>query len=128
MSHRDDHPHRAGTWDWITFLVTGPEKNLQGFMAVTPVELFDRRGNTLRCRAFACPKHPDDRGQHNYDEAVRQAKEYDVTLQDLVDTRRRKDARTHMLGKGATVTVADCVEEYPVVHLGTHGMKWERKR
>lgn len=65
MSTRE-HPHRAGRWDWITFLVTGPEHNLQGFIA--------------------CPEHPEDRGQHNYDKAVESAKAHDVTLQDLVDT------------------------------------------
>lgn len=98
------HPHRAGTWDWISFLVTGPIKNLESFLAAAPIELFDRRGNTLRCRAHDLD---GDRGMKNYADAVQEAKNFDVTFQDLVST-----------------TTA---EDYPIVHSGSHGMKWGAK-
>ena len=105
MKH--NHPHRAGRYDWITFLVTGPEDKLMAWQteAAYCVDLFYRRGQTVRCRA-----HGRDRGQIAYGHALLLATHYDVTMQDL--------------GSGASVTVADCVEEYPVVHLGSHGMKW----
>jgi hypothetical protein len=116
------HPHRAGVYDWIVFLVTGPEDKLMAWQsaAMFVVELFDRRQQTVRCRA-----HGDatDRGQRAYERAVELAKQHDVTLQDLVDTGRRENKREHRAG-AASVTVADCVEEYPVVHLGSDGIKW----
>jgi hypothetical protein len=78
-----------------------------------------RRGRAVRCRA-----HGADRGLAVYARAVELAKAHDVTVQDLVDTGRRGNARRAELGGGASVSVSDCVEEYPVVYLGTHGMRW----
>jgi hypothetical protein len=71
------HPHRAGHHDWITFLVTGPEANLAAFWgdARWHVELFDRRGQTVRCRA-----HGDDRGLANYARAAALAKREGLPL------------------------------------------------
>lgn len=113
-------PHRARTHSWISFLVTGPEDKLAEFDA--PVEFFDRRGQTIRCRAH---DFCGDNGDRNYKLAVEAAKKADVTLQDLVVS-GKKNSRTHMLGGGATCTVSDCVEEYPVVHMGSDKMKWGR--
>jgi len=119
------HPHRAGRWDWISFLVTGPEAKLEHFCSLAPVEVFDRRGQTLRCRAFG-----PNRGQDSYDQAVKAAKEADVTLQDLVthETEGPREAHYRNLGGDvATVRVSDCSEEYPVVVLGGDGMQWGTK-
>ena len=118
-----DHPHRAGRFGWITFLVTGPEAKLMEWQwaAMGVVEFFDRRAQTCRCRAHG---DEEDRGVAAYQRAVELAKQFDVTVQDLVDTGRRVKAGKIDLGGGAKVEVSDCVEEYPVVHLGTHGMKW----
>lgn len=97
------HPNRAGRWTMIVFLATGPERKLNAWQleARWDVELFDRRKQTVRCRA-----HGDeiDRGQRAYDSAVELARKHDVTIQDLVS--------------------AGDDEEYPVVHLGSHGMTW----
>jgi hypothetical protein len=118
-----DHPHRAGSYGWITFLVTGPEDKLMAWQdeALFVVELFDRRAQTVRCRAHG---DEDDRGQRAYERALILAIQFDVTLQDLVHTGGRENEETLALGGGASVAIADCVEEYPVVHLGTDGMKW----
>lgn len=105
---------------WITFLVTGPEDKLMTFqwMAMSVVELFDRRKQTVRCRA-----HGEDGGRSAYDEALALAKKHDVTMQDLVDTGLRINHQAVAMGQSRAV-VSECVEEYPIVHLGTHGMKW----
>lgn len=115
---------------WISFLVTGPEENLMAWQwdAMGLVELFDRRGQTVRCRAHAGPPFMDfqawqkeiDEGKHKamriddphaleraeklLTECVELAKEHDVTVQKL--------------------EYKDGVESYPVLHLGTHKMKW----
>lgn len=124
MSDRK-HPHRAGRvnslGDWITFLVTGPEANLYKFAEEACVEVFDRRGQTIRCRAHS---NGEDGGEASYARALEAAKTADATMQDLVDTGKRTGGQSHLLGGGAACTVSMCVEEYPVVHLGTHGMKW----
>jgi len=100
MSERK-HPHRAGQFDWITFLATAPEPNLEAWHADNfIVDIFDRRGQTLRCRAI----DGGDRGVKIYERAAATAKEHDVTIQDLV-------------GAGDS-------ETYPVVNLGSHEMKW----
>lgn len=123
------HPHRAGRtmsdgWGWITFLVTGPEAQLMAwqYAAMFAVEFFDRRGQTVRCRAHGDGESP---GLGAYRKAVELARQHDVTVQDLTDTGRRENARAvGGLPAGVTATVSDCVEEYPVVHLGSHGMTW----
>jgi len=106
--------------DWISFLVTGPEANLYRFSDFACVEIFDRRGQTCRCRAHDLD---GDGGKRAYDAALEAAKAADVTMQglEIVGT---ENARTHMLGGGATATMRDCREEYPVKHLASHGMKW----
>jgi len=119
-----DHPHRAGSFSWISFLVTGPEPNLEAFFREAPVEFFDRRGQTVRCRAHESVE--GDRGQHNYELAVLSAQNSDVTLQDLVVI-GKKNSQTYLSETGATVTISDCVENYPVVFCGSHGMKWGKE-
>jgi len=106
---------------WISFLVTGPEKQLQAFQldAMFHVELFDRRGQTVRCRAFG-----DDGGQSAFEEAVELAKKNDVTVQNLVTTNEVVSQKTKKLGRRASVTITENREEYPIVHLASHGMKW----
>jgi hypothetical protein len=116
------HPHRAGRCNHIVFLVTGPEAKLMAWQreAATVVELFDRRAQTVRCRA-----HGDapDRGQDAYCRAVQLAREHDVTLQDLVDTGRYENSRTHEVGI-ADMVISECVTEHPVAHLGSDEMLW----
>lgn len=112
---------------WISFLVTGPEESLMAWQqdAMGLVELFDRRGQTVRCRAHAGPPFMDlqawqkeidagkrvtdganaiERAEKLLTECVELAKEHDVTVQKL--------------------EYKDGVESYPVLHLGTHKMKW----
>jgi hypothetical protein len=102
------HPHRAGCCDWITFLVTGPNAKLLAwqFAAMSVVELFDLRGQTVRCRTRG---EAADRGQRAYERAVALAQRYDMTLQDLVDSdpprerldpsgRRRRRDRLRLCG------------------------------
>jgi hypothetical protein len=116
------HPHRAGTHEWIVFLVTGPEPKLENFCREALVEVFDRRGQTLRCRAFG-----PNRGIDCYTQAVDVARKTDVSLQDLVVTGRGGESHNVELGGGASVTVAACIEEYPVVVLGSDQMKWGKR-
>ena len=103
--------------------MTGPEDKLMAWQdeAMFVVELFDRRAQTVRCRAHG---DDEDRGQRAYERALILANHHDVTLQDLVHTAKRENEETLDLSGGASVAIADCVEEYPVVHLGTDGMKW----
>jgi hypothetical protein len=91
-----DHPHRAGSYDWITFLVTGPEDKLMAWQAeaLFVVELFDRRAQTVRCRAHG---DDEDRGQRAYERALILANHHDVTLPDLVDTGKRENEETQTL-------------------------------
>ncbi len=119
--HQREHPHRAGVFDWIVFLISGPETSLEKFGHYAGVEIFDRRGQTLRCRAHS---NGTDRGQAAYGRALKAAKSRDVTMQDLCETGKTENGKSHLLRNGATVTVSDCIEEYPIVNLGSHGMKW----
>jgi hypothetical protein len=95
---------------------------LEAFVSKACVEVFDRRKQTLRCRAFG---DAEDRGQKAYERAVQAAKDADVTLQDLCEGNPLpKTARSYLLGGGAHVTVTDHSEEYPIVVTGSHGMMW----
>jgi len=58
------------------------------------------------------------------DAALSAARFADVTVQEIV-TVGHKNERHLDLGSGATATVSECVEEYPVLHLASHGKKWE---
>ncbi len=100
------------------FLVTGPDGELDAFhlrvfLTLNPI---DRRGQTVR---YSCMPEDAER-------ALQAAKDTDVTLQEIVVV-GHKNAQGLDLGGGATATVSDCIEEYPVLHLGAHGMKWEKQ-
>lgn len=82
--------------DWISFLVTGPENNLMAFQfeAMWLVEFFDRRKQTVRCRAFGVSDMTlrigaaigaDMKGdpQKTLNEAIELAKKHDVTVEEL---------------------------------------------
>lgn len=98
-------------------LVTGPEAALQEFhlRVCWLLNNIDRRGQTVHYSCMA----------EDLDTALAAAKNADVTVQEIV-TVGRKNARTHDLGGGARVTVSDNVETYPVLCVGSHGMRWER--
>jgi hypothetical protein len=80
------------------FLVTGPNSNLAGFHALVCIFACDhhRRENTVSYTCF-------DENVHAFLHAATLS---DVTLQETVTNRRH--------------------EEHPVLHLGSHGLKWER--
>jgi hypothetical protein len=99
-------------------LVTGPEASLQEFHLRVAMLLngIDRRGQTGR---YACMAE-------DLETALAAARNAGVTVQEIVVTGRGRP-RTHDLGGGASVTVTDNVETYPVLYLAPHGMKWEAK-
>ena len=106
--------------DWKSLLITGPEPALMDwqYAAMGFAELFDRRGQTVRVRIHGIdytdlanpgwgePKDPAAVAQQ-LERVIELAKAHDVTVQEL--TREGVAAET-----------------YPVLHLGTHGMKWPR--
>ncbi len=103
--------------DSISFLVTGPEASLMAWQqdAMKSIELFDRRGQTVRCRVHGVDfldldsphwgqrREPEEM-QRQLDFAVDLAKKHDVTVQRLD-------------GAGDS-------EMHPVLYLASHGMKW----
>lgn len=103
--------------NWISFLVTGPEASLMAWQmdAMQSIELFDRREQTVRCRAHGVDYTDIDNPawgnvptaealQGQLDFAVQLAKKHHVTIQ-------RID------GAGAS-------ETYPVLYMGPHQMRW----
>lgn len=103
--------------DSISFLVTGPEASLMAWQmdAMWSIELFDRRGQTVRCRAhgidFTDLDNPDwgktptaEALQRQMEFAVKLAKKHNVTIQRIE-------------GAGNS-------ETYPVLHMGQHQMRW----
>lgn len=112
--------------DWISFLATAPEPQLMAWQqdVMGFIELFDRHGQTVRCRAHAGPDFMDlgqwqkdldagvacgiETAEKQLTRAVEVARQHDVTIQRLVNER-------------------DQPEEYPVMFLASHGMKWERR-
>jgi hypothetical protein len=104
-----------------SFLASGPEENLQGFHLVAVLFLglnqIDRRKQTVR---YACLSE-------NADSALQAARQHDVTLQEIVVV-GTENPETHDLGGGARVTISDSIEEYPVLHEGTHLMRWKPRR
>jgi hypothetical protein len=103
--------------EMISILVTGPEAALMAWQhaAMYSIELFDRRGQTVRCRVHGIdfrdlsnpnwwkPASPEEL-QRRLGDAVALAIKHDVTIQ-------RID------GAGDT-------EMWPVLHAGSHGMMW----
>lgn len=102
-----------------SFLITGPDENLTRFHLPVCMTLnaIDRRKQTVRYMCMG----------EDADFAIAAAKDSDVTMQEIVAV-GRENTRTHDLGNGASATVSDCIEEYPLLHEGTHGMKWTPKR
>ncbi len=100
--------------DWISFLVTGPETNLMNFQheAMFLVEFFDRRKQTVRCRAFGVPDlvlrmspEIEDGDPHDVlNRAIEIAKKHNVTVEELQ-------------GAGED-------ERIVLRWLATHGRKW----
>lgn len=98
-------------------LVTGTELPRLRFWELTSGHL-----NHIECREstdrYTC-RHGD------LDRTIEKAKACDVTLQEIV-SRGTENPRTLELPDGVAVTVSEHIEEYPVLHLGTHGMKWDK--
>jgi hypothetical protein len=103
--------------DWITFLATGPESNLMAWQqrVMGWVELFDRRAQTVRCRVhgidFMDLSNPDWGKPRGREEMEKQ-------LSDAVECAITDDVTVQRLDGAAST------ETYPVLHLGSHGMKW----
>lgn len=102
-----------------SLLVTGPPDARGVFFASTILvaNFIDHRGETAR---YTCMS--EDLGY--VEQAARRAH---VTLQRIVRT-GAENARETALPCGGSVKVSDCVEEYPVLYLAPHGMKWERTK
>ena len=114
--------------DWITFLITGPEENLERFCLDAGVEIFDRRKQTLRCRAhpgavIVAGDFVEATAAVAYGHALSTAIETDCTMQDLIVTKDVVSTQKLKIGD-ARATVTEHREEYPVKHLGSHGLKW----
>lgn len=107
---------------WISFLVTGPEENLMAWQidAMFSVELFDRRDQTVRCRAHAGPEFMDlEQWQRDIDAKKEQSMDTaEALLKNAVELAQKHDVTVQRLD------YADGVESYPALHLGTHQMAW----
>ena len=127
MTRRSGHITEFPTLDQKTasYLVSGPDdnRNAWGF-AVWP-DVLDSGGKTTHVRIFLGmaddPKAAEER-------LIEAAKDADITLQRLehVELENRKVIQKFKVGD-AEVTEFESGEQYPVVHLGTHGMKWSDK-
>ena len=107
---------------WISFLVTGHEDALMNWQldARGLVELFDRRGQTVHCRAHAGPPFLN---LEQWTKELAQGKEYgietaEVLLQQVVEMAKKHDVTVQRLD------YADGEESYPVIVRGSHGLKW----
>lgn len=119
------HKHAAlsewsgGKRNW-NLLLTGRDLNACMFAGFG--EFFDRRRHTGRFRLWIPPGADADA---ELSECIEQAKLLDMTLQLLcVFEPIDASAETHNIGGGASVTVRECHEEYPVLNLGSHGWKY----
>jgi len=110
---------------WITFLVTGPEEALMAWQleAMASVELFDRRGQTVRCRAHAGPPFMDlEQWQREIDAGTKQTMDRaEKLLAEAVELAKANDVTVQRLDYDA----ATRTETYPVLALASHGMKWQ---
>ena len=109
---------------WVV-LVTGFESNVERWhIAVrrqTTAQIFDAKGFTWRVGLLF--DHGAD-GNECIEAAIASAIECDVTLQLLCSFDPiERSARTHNVAR-ARVTIRNFHEEYPLVYLATHGMKW----
>jgi hypothetical protein len=117
MMHRWHLTSGGVARDWTTFLATGPEENLMAWQwrVMGWVELFDRRGQTVRCRVhgidFMDLANPDWGAKPDPERVKKQ-------LDDAVEYARTDDVTVQLLEEAADAAA------YPVLHLGTHGMKW----
>jgi hypothetical protein len=98
MESWDSDGKQEGYW---RCLATGPTKRLRGWLLFVVPELLDRQGQTVRICLWVRPgADPAD----VVNVAIQHARTWDVTLQLLCELHGPS--------------------EYPVLHLGTHGMKW----
>ncbi len=100
------------------FLVTGPDEELRDFhfQVFLTLNRIDRREHTVR---YTCM-------EKDAAMALLTAKGSDVTLQEII-TVGRQNPQEYELPGGAQAIISDCIEEYPVLHMGAHGMKWEKQ-
>lgn len=116
---------KAATRDFTDFrmigvLVTGPADNRNEWGDLVWPDVIDGRKKTTRCRLWASGSLYE-----TLYEAVEAAKTADVTLQLLCCWKPIEATREHIkLGGGASVTVREMQETYPVCHVGTHKMIW----
>lgn len=97
-------------------LATGPDDALRRFhLAVCfLLNAHTRRDNTVH---YGCM------GEH-MEAAKEAARVADVTLQEIVTVGTKNHQAIDLPG-GANAVVSDCIEEYPILHTGSHGLKWE---
>lgn len=100
-----------------TFLATGPEEKLMDwqFRVMAWVELFDRRGQTVRCRL------------HGIDYMDLNHVDWDKPADPELIARQLADVIEYAKTDDITIQLLEGVAEsetYPVLHLGTHGMIW----
>lgn len=122
LRHRDQCVNEFGDSKCWTILASGPDDNLQAWAFACWPDFFDRRKQTCRCRLWVMPDEPEEAAVIR---AVGAAKIHDVTIQLLCcGDPIEESAETHDIGGGASVTVRDIEETYPVIYCGSHGMKW----
>lgn len=122
LRHREQCVNEFGGSKCWTILASGPDDKLQAWAFACRPDFFDRRKQTCRCRLWVMPGEPEEAAVIR---AVGAAKIHDVTIQLLCCGKTiEESAETHDLGGGASVTVRDVDETCPVIHCGSHGMKW----
>lgn len=84
-----------------TILASAPDDNLSSWVFACAPDFLDRRKQTLRCRLWINHKESD---QAVVSRTVNAAKIHDVTIQLLCIQRTN--------------------ETYPIIHLGSHKLKW----
>lgn len=122
LQHREQCVSAFGDSKYWTILATGADESLPAWGFACWPDFFDRRRQTCRCRLWVSPGEPEEAAVMR---AVGAARIHDVTIQLLCHgTPIAESAETHSLGGGASVTVRDVKETYPVIYCGSHGMKW----
>lgn len=132
MADVSDHDIKSAIRMWnesgtIGVLVTGPDDKRQAWAFAVWPEVFDGRGKTNQC--FIWFRAADEVPRERLAIAVEAAKKHDVTLQLLCVGEPIESSRQHVdLGGGAKASIADMREWYPVLHLGSDGMKWPHSK
>jgi len=109
----------------VSMLATGDDAGLMEWAMNLWPDTIDRRGQTVRWRAWIYPDNPLCSAEPVFRRIVEMSHRHNVTIQLICagDVKPETSRRVE-LGVGASVVVAEVEEHYPVIYQAIHGMKW----